>query len=508
MLRAATLSLFVLTTALASGAQTAISERIGDTLEASEREYFGLFPSIFAPLPWELVSRPDSVLIRRQGRVLRALSREDADRLGRLVDTFEDFPSVVDNPNWLASRDFVVYIDAKTPVPFGSGSQLIRVKTPEGSYSGFALYTTESALVMAPEVFARDASLPGAYAIPRANVLAVDRERSYAWQSWGPVLGLGVGAAAGAALPLGIDRRAAASFGALAGVTVGALSSELARGGLMNTDPSALDGLALFNGPRPPELPAPDLAAERAARGQPRSAPPQARGRTHEWISVGVHGAISTSGSGQDPVDVTLAGAGTSTRNVLLERADEPLDVGYRLDLSVRPIRWFRAGLFAGRYTSGSAPVAELEGEQVLRTAGSIRPYAEAILPLARWGDRRVEVFGGGGWQSHDIRVTQRPPPTVNVSSSETPNPVQTVSSQQTSGDEGSALFYNAGLEIFTSRFSSFFVRHAWHPLPTLDVAVFENRSARDDTQVIRTVAPHSVDFSYREVTVGSRFHF
>ena len=491
-----------------------LGERIGATLEASERDYFGLFPTLRAPLPWDFVAQTDSVFVRSEGRTLRGIPREDVERLRRLIDTFEDHASILQNPNWVANRAFVEYIDAKTPIPTGAASRIVRVQTAEGSYSGFTLYTTDSTLVMAPEVFPRDASLAGAYTLPRASVLALDRERSYAWQTWGPVLGIGVGAAIGAALPLSIDRRAAGAFGALAGITMGSITSELASGGLVEVDPAAIDGLALYNGPRPPELPTASGAIARATGPRPAPVPKRERPRSFEWVSAGVHGAVATTDAPQAPITTFIARSLTRNngfRTLLMEQTREPLDVPYRLDASIRPIKWLRVGAFVGSFTTGGDVSPLLEEEQVTRTVGSVRPYAEGILPLIRWGNRRVEISGGGGRQSYNVRVTQRAPDTVEVGTEiGQASPFPLLRAEQTAFEEGSAWFYNAGVEVYTSRFSSLFVRHTWYPLPTLEQETFENiyRPVRPNRPILRIVDAHSVDFSYREVTVGSRFHF
>jgi len=41
-----------------------------------------------------------------------------------------------------------------------------------------------------------------------------------------------------------------------------------------------------------------------------------------------------------------------------------------------------------------------------------------------------------------------------------------------------------------------------------LEIAPFRNAYTRDATSNLRIVDEHTVDFSYREITVGSRFHF
>ena len=232
-----------LAVAPASGAQTVgpLGERIGDTLDAEEQAYFGLFPSLDAPTPYRFVASGDSVRVTHADSTLLALPRNHADRLVRLVETFEDFASVADNPNWEASAAFVRYIDGRTPIPRERSSRAVRAVTPEGSYSGYILYTTDSLLVMAPEVHPRDPSLPGAYALPRADLTALNRGFAHRWQQWGPWLGMGVGTLIGSTLFTSADRVALGSFGALAGHTIGGVATELAGGGMVEYDPASID---------------------------------------------------------------------------------------------------------------------------------------------------------------------------------------------------------------------------------------------------------------------------
>ena len=497
----------------ASGAQTAapLGERIGDTLDAEEQAYFGLFPSLDAPTPYRFAAAGDSVRVTHADSTLLTLPRDHADRLAHLVETFEDFASVADNPSWEPSAAFVRYIDGRTPIPRARSSRAVRAVTPEGSYSGFILYTTDSLLVMAPEVHPRDPSLPGAYAMPRADLMALDRAFARRWQRWGPLLGMGVGTLVGSTLFTSADRVALGSFGALAGYTIGGVATELVGGGMVEYDPASIEELAYFNGPRPPEMPSPSAAAALATAPRPAPTPAPRRLRSFEWVSVGIHGSVQTTDAEQAPIDVitprSLESELMIRRN--LAQLREPLTVPNRLDVSVRPIKWARFGMYFGEYASGDSLYNDPKREQITRSFGSRRPYAEAILPLFRAGDRRLEVFGGGGRHTYSVSASQAAPATVTlgipVSSQNDTFPL--VPANISVSGSGEAWFYTLGAEAYTSRFTSLFVRHTWHPLPTLDIDPFVNVYTRDTSITLRTVEAHAVDFSYRELTFGARFH-
>ncbi len=454
--------------------------------------------------------RPDSVLVQRDSRTLRALSPEAAAKLARLIDTFEDYPSIPDNPHWEASAAFRVYIDEKASV-VATQSSVVRVETAEGSYSGFALYTTDSVLVMAPEVRPRDAGLQGAYAVRRADILGISQQQPTGWQKWGQIVSLGIGAGLGAAFSPDMDPIAGASFGALVGLTAGTLTSQQSKIGRTQLPLSSLDSLALFNRSRPPELPDGAGAIARATSSPSASRTRRLRARSFEWVSIGIHGAVSVSDDQGAPVIANTAQTLTlpqTFRSGALERERDGLSVPYRLDASVRPIKWLRAGVFAGSFTSGDS-LRNLPGEeQQLRSVGRVRPYAEAILPLARSGDQRLEVFVGGGRQAYAVRAFQVTPLTVEVGRSGSTRPLGVTPEQQDTRAEGDAWFYTAGIEIHTTRFSSLFIRHSWHPIPALAVDAFRYRTARGADLSLRVIDAHEVDFSYRELMIGSRFHF
>ena len=118
-------------------------------------------------------------------------------------------------------------------------------------------------------------------------------------------------------------------------------------------------------------------------------------------------------------------------------------------------------------------------------------------------------MFGGSGRQTYRVRASQVGPAIVDVG---LPGSTQTssfpvVAAAIAVSDKGEAWFYTLGTEIYTSRFTSLFVRHTWHPLPTLDVETFRSVYTRDTSVSLRTVEAHAVDFSYRELTFGARFH-
>lgn len=482
-----------------------LGPRIGDTLDAEERAYFGLFPALSAPAPYRFRANGDSVHVTHADTTLLALPRAHADRLARLVETFEDFPSVAANPSWEASAAFVRYVSARTPVPQGSAAGEVRAVTAEGTYVGYLLYSSDSLLVMAPEIYPRDPLLPGAYVLPRDAVTALNRTYAHRWQRWGPALGAGIGIVVGASALGSDDRVAGGSFGALLGFTAGELGTRLSRRGDGSVGPEAIDDLAFFNGTRPPELPDPSAAASLLGRPLPRPRPLPRR-RSHEWVSFGVHGVVSAA---EPELTYTPLRVSTSVVPLRYESASvfpsrQPQSVPFRVDLSVRPVRWVRMGAYIGRSTTGDSVYTGEFQEQILRSYGPIRPYAEAVVPILRLGRQRLEVAAGGGLERYRVRSLQIAPPYVQQGAFQRP----IVPATQEVQAEGTAWFVHVGAELYASPYTSLFVRHGWHPLPDLTVEDFPNLYALDPALLLRLVSGHTTRFSYREVTIGSRFHF
>lgn len=489
--------------------RVALGERVGLELDAAERAYFGLFPGIEGAMPFRFQAVDDSVrVMSADGEVRRVLTQEQAGRLVGILDTFEDYPDVISNPAWEAYAGFLDLIDARTPIPRAMPSRRIRALTAEGSYSGFVLYTTDSLLVLAPDVHPTDPELPGAFVLDRNRVTSVDRTVGVSRQGWGPYAGAALGAGLGAGIAN--DRLSGAAFGLVFGATVADVMSRLrgGRGGLGGS--SALDDIVYFNDTRAPEMPGPGVAETLRDRPMPSPGPLPKPPRRHEWISIGVHGGVQVSeqaglpdvgGIGVRLVDQQGQPAAFQDFDVLVTR--DPIDVASRIDVAVRPLPWVRMGAYIGAFDSVrvGGPGGDSGREYIGVDVGSFRPYGEVILPLPRLGRRRIELAAGGGRETHRLIVRQAAPERQNG------YPVE-LGSEQVTEQEGTNWFTHIAAELYTTPFTSLFVRYAWHPLPSMEVESFSSRHRTFEPLTLRTVNAHEVEFGFTELIIGARAHF
>ncbi|GAB5533989.1 MAG: hypothetical protein Rubg2KO_02380 [Rubricoccaceae bacterium] len=500
--------------------RVALGERVGLELDAEERAYFGLFPGIEGALPFRFQTVDDSVrVVSADNDVVRVLTQDQAGRLVGILDTFEDYPDVVSNPAWKANAGFLDLIDARTPIPRAVPRRRIRAMTAEGSYSGFVLYTTDSLLVLTPEIHPTDPDFPGAFVLERNRITSADRAADVSWQTWGPYAGAALGAGAGAMIAS--DPLTGAGFGQLVVATMADVMFRLYGGSGGLSRDGAFEDIAYFDGVRPPELPGPRVAESLRARARPAPGPFPKRPRRHEWISIGVHGSVET----RDPHGLpTISGIGV--RSIDLQRQPlllydfdvvaerEPLEATSRLDVALRPLPWVRVGAYIG---AADSPLASFDSlnvrsdlgnvagafgrESVGMSLGSVRPYGEVILPLPRIGRRRLELAAGVGRETHRLLAIQVPP------RSSAALPIDPISRQFTQ-KEGVNWFTHVAAEVYTTPFSSLFVRYAWHPLPSMEIDSFSSDHATYEGLTLRTVDAHEVDFGFTELIIGARAHF
>jgi|GEM_PF-3901051 len=483
----------------------ALGSRVGTEVDAGERNYFGLFPGLSIPPPYRLVAEGATVqVVDSAGTVQLELPRSAADSLARLTETFEDYPQVIRNPYWTASRVWRSYIQAQTPVPWPSVIRQVQAQTSSGVFTGYVLYTTDSLVVLSPRLAPRDASLPGAYALPIGEVERLHGTPAHRWQTWGPLLGAGIGAVVGTVISA-VDGTA---LGAWTGHGTGVIASRLiGRGAVSET--GDLGSLAFFNSHRPPELPAPALAvALTGARPRPAPGPLPRRPRRHEWVSVGVQ-AIGTFTSPEEhsltqqvlfqenPLEY-------STYGVDIER--NQLALSYRLEAAVRPLPWVRVGVATGAISesfSDSLAAARNE-ERVLRRYGRTRYSVEAILPAIRFRLSRLEVSGGVTRTSYGLRSVQTPPFNVRVDGRN----VRAVQDSLEVSSEGMVWAPHVGVEFFSTARASVYFRSTWVSVPPLEVPEYVSWGQFRTDLLLRRVEAHQVEGSHREFTFGARLHF
>ena len=503
----------------AQGTPHTLSERIGPTLDPTERAYFGLFPrhqegfveATFHP-------RGDSVEVRIRRRVGGAervegltLSAEHAAEAGRYVDTFEDHPIAVRNPHW--RQDLDVY-DPRVFVPYAGRDRRVRAEVAGGLYTGQLLYAGDSLLVLAPHVRPRDPLQGGAFTLRHDEVAVVCYDdvvrRGSRWLL--PYAAAGVGAAGVQAAyllegepPAITTRLVATIFAASLGYTaMRGVARDRERCGTLPGALPALRTWSHYGAVQPLEFPGePALAAH--PRPAPRAGTARPRARAHEWFSAGLTAGVKALGRDAEAYtqSIRLFPEPTvvfSDRRTAVLGAPTP----FQLDVAIRPLRYFRFGLQLRRDEAPANPDEPLV-EYVSVTPGTVRGYAEGVLPLLRSGDVRLETSLGVGLERNARRVAQRFPErspaggTVNV---------PLVPTLYEFEEAGGNLFVQGALEVYTSSRTSFFVQGSWRDLPPIEVplAGVDHRN-QAGTRII-TVAPHAVTFGYTEFAVGTRFHF
>ncbi len=482
----------------------ALGARVGAEVDAVEQAYFGLFPGLATPPPYRLVALGATVrVLDTDGRAQLEIPRSAADSLARLTETFEDHPQILRNPYWRPTLAWRSYINVQTPVPWPSVTRRVKAQTPQGVYVGYVLFATDSLLVLSPQMTPRDATLPGAYALPRREVERLHRTTEHRWQTWGPLLGAGIGALVGTAFSP-VD---GTTMGAWAGHGTAVAASRLVGPGAAY-ETADLESVTFFNRRRPPELPAPAAAASLAlARPRPPAGPRPRRPRRHEWVSVGVQAIASFTEPDEhllgQQVRVQETPAAYVASGVDVER--DPLELPYRLDAAVRPLPWVRAGVAVGALTDahGDTLTVAASEQRVRRRYGRTRPYAEAILPAIRVGPSRLEVSGGVTRASYDLQSVQAPPFNVRVDG----RPVRAVQEPQDISSQGTIWARHVGAEVYTTARASVYVRYTWVSVPALEVPEYVSRGQFETDLVLRRVDAHEVTGAHRELTVGARLH-
>jgi len=500
----------------------ALSARVGARLDATERAYFGLFPNrrvgfigaTFYALPEggvevAILHRPTT--IERTDTV--TLSADEAAALGRYLDTFEDHPLATQNPHY---RPNPAVSDPAVFVPYPGRERAVRAAVAGGVYTGQLLYASDAVLVLAPEARPRDRALDGAVVLRRAEVTGVCYDDP-------------TGRGLGAVLPF-----AAAAAGAGAGLAYGALQEEAPSTPtrLMTSAFLAAVGYSAGRAFRPSEercvvpgalgtlrarahyaearpLEFPDEAALTAMadrdRPDPAAVAPRARRRYRPtWFSVGLT-SVRTVGREIEPYTFSMRNLPEpavtfAERWTALEDAGAP----FLADLALRPLRYLRLGVQVRRVEE-QTPSERTLSEYVALTPGSVRAYAEAVLPLVQAGDLRLEAAAGVGMERNTRRVSQTFP--ERYEGPGTASPLLAGPLSYAFEESGSNVFVQGTLEVYTSPRTSFFLQGAWRR-PSIEVPLFGVNHRNDPSIRIYTVAPHEVTFGYTEVGLGTRFHF
>ncbi len=498
------------------------SPRVGEEIDATERDYFGLFPGVDGFRSARFTSYPDSVVVTIQragtdgasGETGWVMSRERAAAIGAYIDSFENLDAPTDFAQWqlLRGTSRTVAADAAMRTPgLGDRRPDVGAIVAGRRYDGAILAASDTLLLLHPAARPYDWRDPDLLALDPATI---------DWVRVQPVVQLAprllaqvaiTGAGLLLALPLVIGEEAEVqAAGVFAGLVAGYSAGRAVMRrhaheveGPYDTALPALRARARFRFPV-------DLSpAEAAARGRGSNAitpvpdaPPGAFQRwrkSYGWMSVALLGPGAWYGvATEDP--------GTFTETFL---PGVPVEQGvvyddfapsFGVDIAARPVPWVRAGVVWQRVAVTRAEPRQGQGlagndEHAIVEPGTLRGYAEAVLPVPRAGGFGLDVSAGVGVLRDKVAVER-----VGFIG------VREIAYRYE--DSVTAMFLHGTVELVTPRQMSFFLRYiAGRDLPALDVE--GEVIGEPGFPTLYTREAHTVEFApIREITFGTRFRF
>lgn len=516
-LRLALLLAVLLLPVLAQAQTPAFGERVGNELDAEERDYFGLFPQVegFVSATGHL-GRNDTlrVAFRTTGEPYGDLliRPEEGHALRQFIVTFEQYPTAYLNPRWQIVRPFA---SPEVPVPYVDVERAtVEVDAAGRRFPGIVLLASDTLLVLYPEATAYTWTADRALAIPTASITrvqptALGRERNRT-----TILGLGalagVGAGGGITGLTGDSFTSAQSLSTLAiGAMVGYAVADIfwpasSTAGTYAEHRARLGERAAFADRQPYDLPGLD-ARSTSAEGFPSSAAPASSGpptrlqqwhRTYGWVSLGALGPGRISDQGETIVYDEFLINRMPEQVLPREGLRNSFDLTSGFDVSLRPIPWFRLGATWHQHDVPTLVLIDRE-ETASIEPGRLRGYAEVILPSPRVRGFGVDLGLGLGRETNRLAVARE------TSGSGRPLPFSVE-------EERTGVFLQGTLELFATPRSSVFVRYTRRDIDPLAVDRVEERFPilNNPDDLFYYAEAHEVTFGYTEITWGTRFHF
>lgn len=500
---------------LAHAQTPAFGERVGDVLDAEERAYFGLFPDSEGFVEARgTVGRNDTlhvVIEPREGApTSRTLRPEEGNALRQFIATFEHYPTAYLNPHWQIVSPFadpavpVAHVDVERPD--------VIVDADGRRFPGVVLFASDTLLVLQPPGVPYRWPADRAVAL-RSETVTLVQPQSVGLARYQQFAGLG-----GALVGLGatetivvVSGEPFLASGTLANAIAGA-SLGYVLGRLLWPKPPPpgtyaerrrdLHEQARFGVVQPYDLPPLGTLLAQAETYPAEAVPPDAPAvsllkrwrRTYGWVSIGVLGPGQGHVTDQGEVIVFDEFFVNRQPDQIQSRSGLRNTFGIEtgLDVSLRPIPWLRVG---ATWLRSESPEENVHTEEsAFMTPGSVRGYAEVIVPSPRFRGFGVDLALGMGIESNRVVVSR----TTSGTGRPTEFRVE---------EEGSNRFLQGTLELFASARTSFFARYTRRDLPTLSVGPLEERTLIDDLLIYEASA-HEVAFGYSELTWGTRFHF
>ena len=497
-------------------AQSPFGNRLGDEISPEEKQYFGLFPNVeaFRSVRVDMVGDSARLVVARSAQkdTTLALRPGQLAALRAFVESFEQSQSAFLNPNWqlAAGTQDARLLDPGTTVPYVDGTRSqVAVRRGDRVFSGIVLKADEDRLLLHP-VAPYDWRAPRAVAIPASEIGWVDLEPAGAERLTRavPLIGGGLGLAVAGADVFLLDGgvRSVPLFALAAGAGI-----VFADQFLPSPPPRAsyaerlrsLSDRAAFRQLAPVDFPGAtveaDVLASRRANA-PGALGTFARWRqSYGWIHVAAVGGASSRASATGSIEelVRVGGSTVDATPAVLSGTATPLA---GIDVGLRPVPWVRLGATWMRYEDDRPSLERASAETLTPpegayvAPGTVRGYAELVLPSPRRGGVGLEAAFGGGLTTTTGTVER------NSTVSNTDLSYRFESASRTP-------FLQATVELVMPRRTSFFLRWTSARAPeAILVPGAEQRSAQFPDLIAYQRDPHTVTFEgYQDIVWGTR---
>ncbi len=489
-----------------------ISERVGPVIDAEERAYFGLFPDVEGFTEARAFAAGDSVRIEigsSAGDSVLVLPRATAEALGRFIETFEQHPSAFQNPNWQVLRP---YLRADVPVPYADvGRRDIRIDTRDHRYDGVLLMATDSLVLLQPASGTYDWDVRDGLVLRSSEVERVMFEPK-GLQRYDPYAPYGVGVL-GATLGAGIAHVSGAERSSqlryMLVPLLGGLGYELARRYLPKRPPPGryeerlaqlYEHAAFRDDLKPYDLP-PIAEIEARETDYPYEAAPPAPSygffrrayQRYGFVSVGfMAGLNAVQATDPQPFVEYIRGVGEVSQTTEIN----DLSVTGGLDLSLRLLPWVRIG--GSTLLRDDEVLDESDGERINVKPARLRGYVELVVPSPQLGDYRLDLSLGAGIEQNSLSVARVGG--IGEFSDFTYRVEESFSN----------TYWQGTLEVFSSRYISYFLRYTRRShSQTITVPGEGRRVVGLPGTWAYLRDPHDIEVrGYSDLFWGTRLHF
>lgn len=502
------LAAFCLVPALAraqSDVPYVLSERLGSTIDAEERAYFGLFPDVEGFTEARTYAEGDSVRVEiaaSPADSVATMPRATAEALGRFVETFEQHPAAFRNPDWQVLRP---YLRADVPVPYAGEAEHITVFADGGRYVSQLTYTSDSLVLLNDRghrfdwrTFEGEGIALYPHEVERVLLVPEWLGRPY-FVLVGAPIGIGLNEVLMSLNPneSGNELEQRIFAGALGVVAAKAFSILYASTQSYRQAREELEAAAWFTPERRPlEMPAEATLREQV---EERPEPAPVWQETYGWLSLGSGGVSFSSNSQTYDFFTGFEPDADPERSVRYESNGALLEAAAAL----QPFAWFDMG--AGVYMGTTQTIGGTDLQEVAQSQPFLRLFADLDVIRLIDPNSRVGLSVGGGLLRSQSRVAFHAPPVTGQSG--------TTFYYEPDGyvleETAFGPFYQAMLSVGLARETSAYLSLLAFTPPSVDVPLFEATSPQISTgATVYRVEPHPVSFDHLGLSAGVRLGF